>query len=151
MDNNGKNSDNTAEEIPPDTAEEVQLARESFIRYRNAGIALSAILITLAVILFKLLLDENITETFWTSICKATLILTIILALFIQLFNYLGAKEQAHTYLKLVIIKHEQLDATQLNRKTVPDYYNIADAFVYISTVLLLISLFIWILITPYI
>lgn len=148
--------------LPDATNEDIVLVRESFIRYRNAGIALSVTIISLAILLFKGLLDEQITRTIWSDICKGTLIASVLSAFSIQSFHYLGAREQAQTYLGIFYFKSKtylqkeqtredrikQFNDAETRSEKANKLYGVADRSVYVSIALLAISFFLWMIAT---
>ena len=80
----------------------LDVARERYKAYRHSGLALSATYISLSLLLLSRLLGggEQLLYTYKVSV--VLLLLTVVFALSIQFFHYLGTKQEAEAVMVIV-------------------------------------------------
>jgi hypothetical protein len=138
--------------------EDFELTRRGFKHYRQAGLGLSATFISLSIILLKYLEPAEVTPCA-AAMCKIVFIVAIGSAIGIQIFNYIGTKEQAHAYLAAFnFIYAEKKEEQQFYKKEIKKrdkkanyYYGWADWSVWASAILFFIGAVSWLKITGYI
>jgi hypothetical protein len=93
-------------------SEQREIIKESQKEYRQSGLGLSATFITLSLLLLSRPLLEKLVEAtpnivWYGVVCKMSLTLSILFAISIQVFHYLGTKYYSRMNTHFYIIKFE--------------------------------------------